>query len=211
MDYKILTKALANRLQQTLPSLIHTDHTACIPGRAINDNLRLIQDAINYANETQTLLAIISVDQLKAFDRVSHDYQFKILRQFGFGPSFLQWIEILYTDTMSSVKVNGWMTAFIPIQRGLRQGCALSMPLYILTAELLAIHIRLNDNIKGLTYPKSMVKISQYADDTTLLLADNNSIHETFKTFDSYEHASGAKINVNKCKGLWSGFLGKQK
>ena len=76
-DYKILTKALANRLQQTLPSLIHTDQTACIPGRTINDNLRLIQDALNNANEMQTPLAIISVDQLKAFDRVSHDYLFK--------------------------------------------------------------------------------------------------------------------------------------
>ena len=77
-DYKILTKALTNRLQQTLPSLIHTDQTACIPERTINDNLRLIQDAINYANETQTRLAIISVDQLKAFDRVSHNYLFKV-------------------------------------------------------------------------------------------------------------------------------------
>ena len=44
---------------------------------------------------------IISVDQLKAFDRVSHDYLFKILRHFGFGPSFRRWIEVLYTDTMS--------------------------------------------------------------------------------------------------------------
>ena len=206
-DYKILTKALANRLQRILPLLIHTDQTACIPGRTINDNIRLIHDAINYANEKQTPLAVISVDQLKAFDRVSHDYLFAVLRHFGFGPSFLRWIRLLYTGTMSSVKVNGWLTAFIPIQRGLRQGCALSMPLYVLTAELLALHIRSNVNIKGLSYPKSMVKLTQYADDTTLFLVDDVSIVETFKTFDLYEQASGAKINVSKCKGLWSGSL----
>ena len=116
---------MANRLQQFLPQLIHPDQTACIPGRTINDNIRLIQDAINYANEIQAPLAVILVDQLKAFDRVSHDYLLTILRHFGFGPSFLQWIRLLYTNTMSSVKVNGWLTAFIPIQRGLRQGCAL--------------------------------------------------------------------------------------
>lgn len=40
------------------------------------------------------------------------------------------------------MKVNGWLTKYINMERGLRQGCALSMPLYILTAELLAIHIR---------------------------------------------------------------------
>lgn len=76
-DYKILTKALTNRLKHTLSFLVHTDQTACIPGRTINDNLRLIQDAITYANEMNIPLALISVDQLKAFDRVSHTFLLK--------------------------------------------------------------------------------------------------------------------------------------
>ena len=97
-DYKILTKALANRLKHTLPLLVHTDQTACIPGRTINDNIRLIQDAITYANETDTPLALISVDQLKAFDRVSHEFLFKTLQKFNFGPKFQRWIRLLYTD-----------------------------------------------------------------------------------------------------------------
>ena len=97
-DYKILTKALANRLKHTLPLLVHTDQTACIPGRTINDNIRLIQDAITYANETDTPLALISVDQLKAFDRVSHEFLFKTLQKFNFGPQFQRWIRLLYTD-----------------------------------------------------------------------------------------------------------------
>ena len=71
-DYKILTKALTNRLKHVLPYLVHTEQTACIPGRTINDNIRLIQDSITYANETSTPLALISLDQLKAFDKVSY-------------------------------------------------------------------------------------------------------------------------------------------
>lgn len=208
-DYKILTKALANRLQQVLPLMIHTDQTASIKGRTINDNTRLLHDVVAYANEKDVPLALISVDQLKAFDRVSHEFLFKCLERFGFGPNFVQWIKLIYNSVSSSVKTNGWLTAFITLERGLRQGCALSMPLYVLTAETMAINIRQNPRIHGIQPPGSQeeLKLSQYADDTTLLLSDDNSIEEVFSTFDLYERASGAKINKGKCKGLWCGAL----
>jgi len=86
-DYQILTKALSNRHKQVLPFIIHTDQTACIPGRTINDKLRLMQDVFTYANETSKPLALITVDQLKAFDRVSHTLLFKTLETFGFRPT----------------------------------------------------------------------------------------------------------------------------
>ena len=81
------------------------------------------------------------------------------------------------------------------------------MPLYVLTAEILALHIRQNPNIKGIRPPGSQdeVKLSQYADDTSFTLRDDTSIQATFDTLALYEHASGAKINIDKCKGLWSG------
>ena len=206
-DYKILTKALATRLTHVLPSIINPDQTACISGRTINDNISLLRDAITYANDTNRPLALISIDQLKAFDRVQHSFLFNTLHAFGFGPHFVRWIQLLYRSVYSSVKVNGWFTSFISLERGLRQGCALSMPLYVLTAELLATHIRAHPDIKGLIPPSSTreVKLSQYADDTTFLLRDDHSIAATFRTLSLYELASGAKINIAKCKGLWAG------
>lgn len=60
-DYKILTKALANRLHQVLPLIVNSDQTACIKWRTINDNTRLLNDAISYVNEKNTNLAFISV------------------------------------------------------------------------------------------------------------------------------------------------------
>ena len=206
-DYKILTKALANRLQQVLSLIVHTDQTASIKGRTINDNTRLLHDAITYANDNNIPLALISVDQLKAFDRVAHELLFKALECFGFGPNFIRWINVIYNSVSSSVKTNGWLTAFINLERGLRQGCLLSIPLYVLTAETMACNIRNNPAIHGLRPPDSQaeVKLSQFADDTTLLLTDEPSITETLHTFDLYERTSGAKINKSQCKGLWCG------
>ena len=206
-DYKILTKALANRLQQVLPLIVNSDQTACIKGRTINDNTRLLNDVISYVNKKNTSLAFISIDQMKAFDRVSHDFLFACLERFGFGPNFINWIKLIYHDASSSVKTSGWLTSFIKLERGLRQGWALSMPLYVLTAETMAINIRENPRIHGIGPPDSEeeLKLLQYADDTTLLLSDDASIDEAFTTFELYECASGAKINIGKCKGLWCG------
>ena len=106
--------------------------------------MRLLYDVIYYANYCDIPLAVITVDQLKAFDRVSHDFLFTILDAFGCGPVFTQWIRVLYNSVSSSVLTNSWLTSFIGLPRGLRQGCALSMPLYVLTAEALAINIRAN-------------------------------------------------------------------
>lgn len=117
---------------------------------------------------------------------------------------------IVSSDQTASIKgrtINdndGWLTAFIHLERGLRQGCALSMPLYVLTAETMVSNIRANPPIHGIGPPDSEeeLKLSQYADDTTLLLSDDESIDEAFNTFDLYERPSGAKINKGKCKGL---------
>ena len=192
-----------------LPFIIHSDQTASVKGCTINDNARLLHDVISYADEKKIPLAMISVDQLKAFDRVAHSFLFKTLERFGFGPVFRRWIQVIYNSVPSSVKTNGWLTAFISLERGLRQGCPLSMPLYVLTVETMAVNIRSNPRICGILPPgaETELKLSQFADDTTLLLADDESISETFYVFHQYERAAGKNNNKSKCKGLWCGSL----
>ena len=118
-DYKILPKALATRLTNVLPTIINSDQTACIPGRTINDNLSLIRDVIAYANETHTPLALISIDQMKAFNRTLHSFLFSTLEHFGFGPHFIRWIKLIHNSVSSSVNVNGWLKSLIILERGL--------------------------------------------------------------------------------------------
>ncbi|KAK3518261.1 hypothetical protein QTP70_035198, partial [Hemibagrus guttatus] len=46
-DYKLMSKALANRLRDIMDSVIQTDQTYCVPNRSIIDNVSLIQDILD--------------------------------------------------------------------------------------------------------------------------------------------------------------------
>ena len=77
-------------------------------------------------NDKYMSAAIISLDQSKAFDRGSHEYLFKVLTNFGFGPQFISLLKLLYNNISSSVLVNGFISDKFPVLRSVRQGCSLS-------------------------------------------------------------------------------------
>ena len=152
-------------------------------------------------------VAILSLDQEKAFDRVAWDFMRSTLSSMGFGPSFISWVNLFYNRVQSAVNVNGYLSPFFDLSRGVHQGCPLSPLLYVLVSEVLAVNIHCNPRISGLTLPGSspLSPISQYTDDTSLVLSSDDSIKAAFGTYDLYKKASGSKLNHNKSKGLWLG------
>ena len=84
------------------------------------------------------------------------------------------------------------------LTRGIRQGCPISALLFILVAEILAINVRTNLNIKGLTINNCEFKLAQLADDTTLFLADLDSLKTAIEMFKNFGIVSGLKLNLDK-------------
>ena len=112
---------------------------------------------------------------------------FKVLRAFGFGPDICQWISTFYKGIKSTVAVNGQLSQWFLIQRGCRQGDPISPYLFILCVEILATMIREDKNIKGISIGETEHKISQYADDTEIMLeGDRNLFEETVKIIDIF-------------------------
>ena len=65
---------------------------------------------------------------------------------------------------------------FFNLKRGVRQGCLLSGLLFVLGIELLNLAIQMNSNIKGIKVGEEEIKNTLYANDTTLLLRDLDSV-----------------------------------
>ena len=152
-DYNIISKALTFRLKSVIHNIVDIDQTCAVPGRSIIDNCHLIRNIIDYAGHKQIRTLILSLDLEKAFDKVSHCYLLSILKSFGFGPDFIQWISLIYINSFTTVFVNGHISEPFSYNRGVRQGCCLSPLLYILAIEPLAIKIRRDNSIKGIRLP----------------------------------------------------------
>lgn len=199
-DFKILSKILANRLKKILPNIIQTNQAYAIPGRDITDTISSIRDVVSYMITEKKSGYVISLDLEKAFDRVEHEYLFRILQQFGFGDNFIKWLKILYKDSKSQVKCNGFITETFKLTRSIRQGCPLSALLYSLVAEALGLAITEEKEIRGIDTEENreLQKVYQYADDTTIIVQDVASVVKAMDIIEKYCKGSGAKINKQK-------------
>ena len=133
----------------------------------------MIRDLTDLVDMDDSEGAFIFLDQEKAYDRVDHDFLYKILEKFGIGPVFINWIKKLYSNASTVIKINGHLSANVPLKRGVRQGCPLSSSLYVFVIEILALQLRGNPNIVGFKIGGEKIVSLHYADDTTITITQN--------------------------------------
>ena len=119
--------------------------------------MAIIHDVLYFASRTGVPLSILSLDQEKAFDRVDWPWGFMraTLGRMGFKYSFLRRVSLSYTQAQSAVIINGHISSFFSLSRGVRQACPLSPLLYVLVAvnNSLAVNKRCNPRIPSLCLP----------------------------------------------------------
>ena len=72
------------------------------------------------------------------------------------------------TKTTANIILNGEKLKAFPLRSGARQGCPLSLLLFNIALEVLAMAIREEKEIKGIQIGKEEVKLSLFADDMIL-------------------------------------------
>jgi hypothetical protein len=83
-DYKIFTKALANKLAKVAPHIIHKDQAGFMKGRKITDAIYFAQEVVEYPEEDLQNGVIVALDQEKAYDKTLHQYLWAALDRQGY-------------------------------------------------------------------------------------------------------------------------------
>ena len=88
-DPKIITKVIANRIKDLLPSIIHHNETGYVKEGYIGEMVRWIFDIMDLTDKENMPGLLIFIDFEKAFNALEWNF----LYVFNFGLNFKRWIK----------------------------------------------------------------------------------------------------------------------
>ena len=108
------------------------------------------------------------------------------MKKIGLPKHFIHIIKTLYTNARSRILVNGHLTRPIELKKGVRQGDHLSLYLFLIAINPLAVKIQNDITIQGIKLPgRHSVKCPSYADDITLTLIGKASLRAAFRVLEN--------------------------
>jgi hypothetical protein len=206
VDFKIASACIANRIKPILGNIISETQKGFLKGRYIGECTRLLYDLIDKLEEEDIPGLLLLIDFEKAFDTMEWSFIEKTLQFYGFGPSLQKWIKVFYWDISSAVTNYGHASEFSSLGRGVRQRDPLSPYLFIHVLELLSAAIKNDPEIIGVKLNDSEYLLSQYADDSSLIIDDNpKSLDQSLCMLNKFSECAGLRVNLDKTETIWLG------
>ena len=190
IDVKILSKILADWIQQYIKRIIHHEQVEFIQG--CKDSSRYTNQSVWHITSTNWRVKIIwSTEYIqKKLDKIQHSFLIKkkTLQKMSIGVIYLNATKPIYDKPSANIIFIGWKQKPFPLRSGIRQGCPLS-PLFFsfygssqvkLELQLPAYTTAITIHIFQLHHSSwqcQMVNPSSRARDQTHIFMDTSWVH----------------------------------
>ena len=122
----------------------------------IVDNILLIQETMAWVEASNQDLIFLKLEFFKAYKKINWHFLFRAIEQFGFFKSFTNKRMLLFSIAKAFVKINGSSSASFWIKRGVRQGCLLTLYLFLIVAKVFNVMVKCEvkfGGVKGIRLP----------------------------------------------------------
>jgi len=139
------------------------------------------------------------IDYEKAFGRMKHINIMKDLEEMGIDGKDIRILKNLYWDQMAAISIDGELSEWTQIKRGVRQGCVISPDLFSLYAEVIMRKVKQRSDHLKFTINGVSIQNIRYADDTVLLSRSKADLENLYILKEESE-TRGLNINKKKTK-----------
>jgi len=128
---------MANRMQLNIRRWVKPSQTRFVKDRYILDNIFLIYEAMEWAQESQQDLVILMINFEKAYDWVNWTFLKATMEKLGFNREWIAQTLAFYEGAKTSVLVNRSQTQEFDLERGVCQGCPMAPYLFFFVQDVL--------------------------------------------------------------------------
>ncbi|KAA3455720.1 reverse transcriptase [Gossypium australe] len=211
--YKMVAKAIVNRLQDVMGLCIDEVQSAFVPGRLITDNVLVAYEILHIFRKKRTGkkgYIALKLHMSKAYDRVEWEFIKQVMIRMGFAERWVDLIMKCISSVSYAVNSNSYRGRIFQATRGLRQGDPLSPLLFLFCSEGLSSLMRTtkgNGEVKGAKASRRGPEISHllFADDCMLFGEATDQWARNMKNIlQEYQDCSGQCVNYNKSTIFYS-------
>lgn len=195
--YKLYTKIITTRLTNKLEFFLSREQAGFRTKYGTNDHLLTMKLIIEKCIEYNKPLMLIFIDFKKAFDTVDHQKLLEALAECRIDYRYSSAIKYIYTTSTAYVKINNNQhTNKFKIERGLRQGDALSPKLFVTLLQSVLNKIRWNN--MGINIDGENLSHLCFADDIVLITDDTAKAQTMLQNLQTAAEKVGLEINLSK-------------
>jgi hypothetical protein len=121
-SFKIIAKALNNRLEKICDKLLAANQIAFVKVKYILESVVFAHEIIHVEVKCKDKGVILKLDYEKAYDRVSWNFLEEMLQSRGFGSRWMEWVMSLVKGGSICIRVNDVNSPYLKPGKGLRQG-----------------------------------------------------------------------------------------
>ena len=110
--YKIIAKALANRMRRVVDRVISKPQNVFVKVREITDSVLIASECLDSHLSSGEPGLLCKLDMEKAYDHIDWKFLLYLLRRCGFGEKWCSWIKRCILITHFFVLINGTPSHF---------------------------------------------------------------------------------------------------
>ena len=220
---KILARVLLNRLNEHIAQNVLPE-TQCgfRSGRGTIDMIFCLRQVQEKCVEQNMPLYVVFIDFSKAFDTVSRQGLWCVLKKYGCTERFINLIEALHTGMQASVSMCNTRSKEFEVTNGVKQGCVLAPTLFSIylaamlevafkdSTEGVYIQTRKDADLFNISHFKAktktrlkIVREMLFADDSALVAHSEEDIQHLVDRFAGAATQFSLKINIKKTECLY--------